>query len=86
MRLLREGCADDASGRLLRNARALPRLLAHLDCVGTGGWDEDLGRLAFHAAPETTGGMDRSGKTSNLSISVTSKSFRPIFGRTVFSR
>ena len=38
MRLLREGCADDASGRLLRNARALPRLLAHLDCVGTGGW------------------------------------------------
>ena len=38
MRLLREGCADDASGRLLRNSRALPRLFAHLDCVGTGGW------------------------------------------------
>ncbi|KAH8049726.1 hypothetical protein JL721_11609 [Aureococcus anophagefferens] len=48
MRLLREGCADDASGRLLRNSRALPRLFAHVDCVGTGGWDEELGRLAFH--------------------------------------
>tara|TARA_B100000475_G_scaffold128397_1_gene93758 strand:- start:69 stop:482 length:414 start_codon:yes stop_codon:yes gene_type:complete len=36
--------------------------------------------------PETTSGTTRPAKTSNLSSSVTSKSFRLIFGRTVFSR
>ena len=34
---------------------------------------------------KSTSGMDASSKTSNLSISVKSKSFRLIFGRTVFS-
>lgn len=43
-------------------------------------------RAACSSAPETTGGTPRPAKTSNLSISVTSKSFRLIFGRIVFSR
>jgi len=38
------------------------------------------------AVPETTSGMALSSKTSNLSISAKSKSFRLIFGRIVFSR
>ena len=42
--------------------------------------------VTYRAAPETTSGMDASGKTSNLSLSVESKSFRLIFGRIVFSR
>ena len=42
--------------------------------------------VTYHAVPETTSGMDASSKTSNLSISVESKSFRLIFGRIVFSR
>ena len=40
----------------------------------------------FAPAPETTSGTAPSGKTSNLSISVKSKSFRLIFGLIVFSR
>ena len=38
-----------------------------------------------HAVWKSTSGMDASSKTSNLSSSVTSKSFRLIFGRIVFS-
>ena len=43
-------------------------------------------RTARATVPETTDGTRRPAKTSNLSSSVTSKSFRLIFGRIAFSR
>jgi len=47
MGLLIEGCRDDESGRLLRDAHALPLLMAHYDALRTGGFDPVEGRLTF---------------------------------------
>lgn len=47
MNLLIEGCRDDESGRLLRDAHALPMLMAHYDALRTGGYDPVEKRLTF---------------------------------------
>ena len=47
MALLIEGCRDDESGRLLRDAHALPLLMAHYDALRTGGYDPVEGKLTF---------------------------------------
>ena len=47
MNLLIEGCRDDESGRLLRDAHALPMLMAHYDALRTGGYDPVEQRLTF---------------------------------------
>ena len=49
----RGGCRDDESGRLLRDAHALPLLMAHYDALRTGVYDPVEGKinLLFEVPP-----------------------------------